>query len=101
MQDMYYLLCYDFKYGEDDTFGDRVYSDCAAGKTVIEAWNHFLEMHKDSGKTYRLLGARPDIYPDNISDTAQWEPWYDAQTKFRNNVAYLTGQAQEKNLIEK
>ena len=37
MQDMYYLLCYDFKYGEDDDFGDRVYSDCAAGKTVIEA----------------------------------------------------------------
>ena len=72
MSNMYYLLCYDFKYEGDKDFGDRIYSDCAAGETVIEAWNHFLDIHKDSGKTYRLLGARPDIYPDNIADTAQW-----------------------------
>ncbi len=101
MANMYWLLCYDYKYADWKDFGDRVYSDCAAGETVIDAWNHFLETYNDSDKTYRLLGARPDIYPDNIADTAQWEPWYDAQVKFRNNIASLTGQAQEKNLLKK
>ena len=103
MCEMYWLICYDSKRVPSETFPDFVENECVCGNTLIEAWEHLVNRLKETWPEgeFRLLGARPDVAPDNFNDDEQFNKWYDKRKEFCDNVARLVGRCQDKGILAK
>ena len=104
MKKMYWLICYDSKcYPDKDSFSDYVENECVCGDTLTEAWENLVSRNKKvwPDGQFRLLGARPDIFPENWNDDEAFRRWNTKRQEFSDNVARLVGRCQDKGLLAK